>query len=92
MCQARRLNVRLSYSAATDMDRADELNEFRILGDEHKLAQVVRNLVSNGLKFTPPNGQVTVSMSTFTKTSSEELFLRIDVKDTGAGISEVCTR
>ena len=33
-----------------------------IMADEAKLGQVIRNLVSNGLKFTPAGGSVTVSI------------------------------
>jgi signal transduction histidine kinase/ActR/RegA family two-component response regulator len=35
----------------------------RVVGDSIKLAQVIRNLVSNALKFTPRDGKVTISAS-----------------------------
>jgi two-component system, sensor histidine kinase len=35
----------------------------RVVGDSVKLAQVIRNLVSNALKFTPRDGKVTISAS-----------------------------
>jgi signal transduction histidine kinase len=37
------------------------LTYLRVVGDSIKLAQVIRNLVSNALKFTPRDGQVTIS-------------------------------
>jgi signal transduction histidine kinase len=71
-------------------DDSELMGRVTILADEHKLAQVIRNLVSNGLKFTPANGQVTITVSLFQKGDDGErvLCLRLDVKDTGAGISE----
>lgn len=50
-------------------------------GDKRKLRQVLINLISNAIKFTPPQGQVTVSLSQVTAG------LRISVKDTGIGIN-----
>jgi two-component system, OmpR family, phosphate regulon sensor histidine kinase PhoR len=51
-----------------------------ISGDPARLAQVLINLVDNGLKYTPAGGSVTVS--------AEEAgpFLKVTVRDTGVGI------
>ena len=61
--------------------------------DANKVAQVVRNLVSNGLKFTKPGGAVTVNVSTVDQRKENGgsycKLLKIAVKDSGAGISEV---
>jgi signal transduction histidine kinase len=51
--------------------------------DENMLTAVLRNLVSNGLKFTPTGGQVTVAASL---TPGSEVEVR--VSDTGMGIPE----
>ena len=41
------------------------LNDLIVWGDINRLAQVLRNLVSNGLKFTPENGKVTMAGKEF---------------------------
>lgn len=68
-----------------------------IRGDQFKLAQISRNLLSNAFKFTPKGGKVKVSMkqisyedSILKKRSDPELcnkLVRLTVSDTGAGIS-----
>ena len=36
------------------------MQQVHVYGDKHKLGQVIRNLVSNALKFTPRDGTVTI--------------------------------
>jgi PAS domain S-box-containing protein len=52
-----------------------------VLGDPARLQQVVWNLVSNAIKFTPRGGRVTVSVERGSST------VRLGVTDTGKGIS-----
>ena len=49
--------------------------------DEEKWEKIVTNLLSNALKFTPPNGEVTVNLSV-----KETDKLLLEVKDSGPGI------
>lgn len=51
------------------------------LGDKDKIAQVLTNLVGNANKFTPDNGEITVSLTGDGKNA------RIDVIDNGPGIT-----
>jgi signal transduction histidine kinase len=54
-----------------------------LVGDRGRLAQVLDNLISNALKFTPEGGAVEV------RTSSDEEHATVAVFDTGIGIREV---
>jgi signal transduction histidine kinase len=55
--------------------------ELDAFGDERLLRQLILNLVSNAVKFTPPNGQVRVRLS-----ADERSGILIEVSDTGIGI------
>ncbi len=54
-----------------------------VLADERSLKQMLLNLISNGIKYTEANGNVTVSIS-----KCQQKGLRICVTDTGVGIAE----
>lgn len=54
----------------------------RVLGEEARLAQLLDNLVSNAVKFTPQGGRVTVRLS------GTEGVARTEVSDTGIGIPD----
>jgi len=53
-----------------------------IHGDRERLGQVLRNLVANGMRFTPPGGRIMIS------STEEEGRILIQISDTGAGIPE----
>jgi signal transduction histidine kinase len=57
-------------------------SEIRAVGDERLLLQVVANLVTNGIKFTPEGGSVRVYV-----TASPQKGIVIKVTDTGIGIA-----
>lgn len=52
---------------------------------KNKLLQIIGNLVSNAMKFTPHNGQVTVALALKTERDTPTL-LNITVTDTGVGM------
>lgn len=57
-----------------------EIDQAQVLGDRDRLKQVLLNLVSNALKFTPEGGRVTVSLACLNG------WARVTVSDTGPGI------
>lgn len=61
-------------------DRAVPAGGDRIVGDPDRLQQVVWNLFSNAIKFTPPRGRVTVALSRVGGNFA------VRVSDTGKGI------
>ena len=56
-------------------------DDYIIVGDRLGLDRVLANLLANAIKFTPPGGRVTISVSATT-----EGYVRIEVADTGRGI------
>ena len=58
----------------------------RIITDEQRLAQVITNLISNSIKFTPDEGTITLSMRTLEDKEEGFCTLEITVTDTGIGI------
>lgn len=60
----------------------------KIWGDSERWQQVVWNLLSNSIKFTPVGGRVEVRLSVVRgRAEVEEKYVQIQVSDTGKGIS-----
>ncbi len=58
-----------------------------VIGDPHRLQQILINLIGNAIKFTPENGSISLNIIN-EESQSEALTLRFIVTDTGIGISE----
>jgi two-component system sensor histidine kinase RpfC len=73
--QAKDLSLTLHVSARTPL---------RLHGDDRRLREIMLNLISNALKFTPRGG-VTIAVDKISDDSSDDRF-RFEVTDTGIGI------
>ncbi|KAM3438578.1 hypothetical protein MY4824_003117 [Beauveria thailandica] len=85
-------HVQQSWS---QIGRPDRLRDMYVLGDQHRILQVIINLVSNSLKFTPAGGKVQVRIQrgdemTVKQGMADSLatafLFTFQVEDTGRGI------
>lgn len=58
-----------------------------LMGDELRISQILVNIISNALKFTPQGGTVTLDVKE-NKITDDEADLTFAITDTGIGISE----
>ncbi len=89
VCVAEALEEALSLMRPLAAERGIELRTPTLLeqtdyvmADRQRFQQVLLNLLTNAVKYTPPKGRVTVSSSTIGAGA-----IRIAISDTGAGIS-----
>jgi signal transduction histidine kinase/CheY-like chemotaxis protein len=71
-------NVELDWTVAPGLPE-------RLVGDSFRLRQVLLNLASNAVKFTPPGGRVDVRV-TAASAAAEPVAVRFEVRDTGIGM------
>ncbi len=57
-----------------------EIDEVQLTGDGDRLRQLLINLISNSIQYTPAGSKVTIQLS------KDEIFARLVVTDTGPGI------
>jgi len=71
--QAHKAEVALHYEVPSPAPR--------LFADAQRMKQVLSNLVTNGIKFTPPGGTVTIQVHPY-----DERFVMFSISDTGYGI------
>jgi two-component system sensor histidine kinase ArlS len=57
-------------------------SEERLYADKHRIKQAIRIFIDNALKYTPPGGEITVTLG------HEEDFIAISIKDSGIGMTK----
>lgn len=81
-----RIFENMDYAAAAENKEItlifDHVPDLKAEFDLKWTAEAVSNIIDNALKYTPRGGSVTVSAKNY------EMFVRIDIADTGIGISE----
>ena len=63
------------------------VTEENLVGDELRINQIMMNLLSNAMKFTPSGGRIDFTVMQ-TGRSNDKVYMRFVVKDTGCGMSE----
>ncbi|MDL2253554.1 PAS domain-containing protein [Ruminococcaceae bacterium OttesenSCG-928-I18] len=81
------MEVRLREKNQNFTFRFDNLFTHKIVCDELRLSQVMTNLLTNAVKFTPEQGDISLSVS-YRPKNEEKYLLHVEVKDTGIGVSE----
>ena len=60
----------------------DSENDIKVFADRNMISAVIRNLISNSIKFTFNKGIITVSVS------NDDKFAKVTIQDSGVGISQ----
>jgi len=82
MPKASSKGLELAYSIATNVPP-------RVIGDISRTRQILANLIGNAIKFTEQGEvEVSVRLESTSPTSSDQILLRFDIRDTGIGIPE----
>lgn len=79
------INSSRGFAMKKQIDLVDKLtSEFFVFIDSGLILQVINNLISNAMKFTPAGGTITVNALQ----SEKPRFIEVTVSDTGVGIAE----
>ena len=76
------LNKQLHVARNIEIQHAD------VYCDSLKIQEIIMNLVSNAIKYTPDGGKIDVDIEEMEAVGEDSIILRICVSDTGIGISQ----
>ena len=79
--QARKKSLRITY-------QQKNIRHFRVRGDELRIEQILINIVSNAIKYTPEGERVSLSVEELGEPVEGVSRYRFVIRDTGIGISE----
>ncbi len=65
----------------------DKMFTRSVISDELRLSQVILNLLTNAVKFTPEGGEVSLKVRALPR-GEDDALLRVEVKDSGIGITQ----
>jgi CheY-like chemotaxis protein len=65
----------------------DERIPWNLMGDDQRLAQVITNLLSNSVKFTPEEGTIALEAEWLSEEEDGTVRMQVSVTDSGIGIS-----
>ena len=65
-----------------------EIQHADVYCDSLKIREIIMNLVSNAIKYTPDGGRISVDIEEMEAIEEDSMILRIRVSDTGIGISQ----
>ena len=81
------IDVKVKEKKQTLLVNVSESIPEKLIGDELRFMQVINNLLSNSLKFTPEEGTIAVNFN-LADVSNDDLVIKVSVKDSGIGISD----
>ena len=79
--QARNKSLRIAYDKSS-------VRHFAVYGDELRIEQVLINIISNAIKYTPEGGEVWIAAQEEELPDAGRYRYRFVIRDTGMGISE----
>jgi PAS domain S-box-containing protein len=79
--------AQMAQAKKIDLVQRAQLGRFLVMGDRGRLQQVIYNLLTNAIKFTPELGKIEVELLATQEENSLDAFAQIAIADTGIGIA-----
>ena len=83
----KQINTVMARKQQTLSSNIDPAIPAQLLGDEKRLTQVISNIFSNAIKFTPEKGEIKFQANLLEE-KKESILLQIEISDNGIGMSK----